>query len=70
MEKLEPQFTQMHVFSTQICVPEDYTNEQALEFVEKEYPAGTSAGWQISDKVEQRVKCEKREGCVHILVIV
>lgn len=70
MKNPEPQTVRMHVFSSQVCVPEDYTDQQVLQFVENENPAGTAGGWQIAENVEQRVKCDKREGYVHIVVTV
>lgn len=58
-----------------VCVPQDWTDEQAIEFAEKEYPCGTTAGWSIrkqGDKslcgCDERVQCEDDENNCHIML--
>lgn len=59
----------------QVCVPEEWTDEQVVGFAEKENPCGTTHGWGIrkqGDKnlngCNERVHCESREGYVHIML--
>ena len=58
----------------QVCVPEDWTDEQALDFVEKEWPCGTINGWQLRKNGHkllsgspERQPCAERDGFVHIM---
>jgi hypothetical protein len=59
----------------QVCVPDDWTDEQVGIFAEQRYPCGTTAGWQIRREGEEslqgakeRTPCEKRPGHVHIML--
>jgi hypothetical protein len=59
----------------QVCVPTNWTDEQAIEFAEREYPCGTEHGWSIrkqGDKslagADERVPCAERDGHVHIML--
>lgn len=59
----------------QVCVPKDWTDEQARSFAESENPCGTRCGWQIRKEgdeclqgCEERVQCEDREDFVHIML--
>ena len=58
----------------QVCVPKDWTDEQAVTFAEKEYPCGTN-GWQIrreGDKMlkgdPERQQCLERKDFIHIML--
>lgn len=60
----------------QVCVPNDYTDEQATAFAEAENPCGTVNGWIMRHEGHEmlcgspsRMPCqrEEREGCVHIM---
>lgn len=71
-----PMVTQMFVFGMQVCVPEDWTDEQIIAFSEEENPAGTSNGWHVQKEVEgnpdyiAKGPCEQREGYVHVVLTV
>ena len=59
----------------QVCVPTDWTDEQVRAFAEQKNPCSTENGWFIrkqGDKAlagaDERVKCEDREGHVHIML--
>lgn len=67
-----PQITRQTVLATQVCVPAAWTDEQVVDFVG---PSGTTGGWQIRRQgdsllagCDERVACELREGCVHIML--
>ncbi len=62
------------LLSCQVCVPKDWTDEQAHEFVNRDNPSGTSMGWSICkegsevlDGAPERVACETRTEYVHIV---
>lgn len=72
---MNPEVTKHGVLDMQVCVPEDWTDDQVLQFAESEFPCGTTNGWFIrrqGDKLlsgsDERVKCSGREGCVHIML--
>ena len=69
----KPQVTHVGILDMQVCVPADWTDEQALSFAEHQYPCGTTAGWQIRREAHElltgshkRVECNRRSGFVHI----
>jgi hypothetical protein len=72
----EAKVTKMGFWSMH-CVPKDWTDEQVVSFAEKEYPCGTTNGWQIrrqGDKAlagcDERVQCEGkgREDRVYLML--
>lgn len=70
-----PEVTSVGLASMQVCVPEDFTQEQAEEFANKETPTGISSNWTMREQghpflqgSDARVKCDEREGCVHIML--
>ena len=72
-----PEVTQTHIFDMQVCVPEDWTDEQVVEFANTQNPCGTKGGWEITregDKylagAPERVACEEeaRTGFVHVML--
>lgn len=67
--------TRHGIFDLQVCIPEDWDNDQVTKFANKTQECGTSGGWVIrkeGDKYlkgcKERVPCEKREGFVHIML--
>ena len=73
--KQKPTITKCSLFSLQVCVPSDWTDEQVLVFTEKEMLCGTTTGWSIRKKGDkllqgcpERNPCAKHEGFVHIMV--
>ena len=70
-----PEITQANGLDIQVCIPENWTDEQVKEFAEREHPCGTENGWFIrreGDKTlagdPERTPCESREGFVHIML--
>lgn len=63
--------TRVGVFSMQICVPERWTDEQAVTFAETTNPSGTN-GWFVRKDKEsladdsERNPCILKPGFVHI----
>lgn len=72
---MNAEITRMGALSMQVCVPKEWTDEQLLEFAEREYPCGTANGWQIRREgsellagYAERVTCEADPGKVHIML--
>jgi hypothetical protein len=70
-----PEVIRRGVFDMQVCVPEEFTDEQVLEFATRENPSGTESGWQIRRSGDpllagapSRMPCSAREGCVHVVL--
>lgn len=73
--KSKPEITKEALCSMQVCVPKSYTDEQAEQFANTERPTGISSQWKMrkqGDKAlagcDERVGCEERENCVHIML--
>ena len=71
----EAVITKTGLLDLQVCVPTEWTDEQAINFAEGQNPCGTTAGWGIRheghrllDGAHERVACAKREGFVHIML--
>lgn len=47
-----------------ICVPGEWTDEEAKAFADDDSPYGTEEGWQV--RGDGRVTCATRRGFVHI----
>jgi hypothetical protein len=67
--------TRFGFLDMQVCVPEDWPDNNVITFAEKEYPCGTSYGWHIRREGDEallgqpeRNPCAKREGFVHIML--
>jgi hypothetical protein len=67
--------TRASIFDMQVCVPEDWTDEQAEAFANRDNPAGTTRGWKLREATDPaqagapiRVKCRARDGHVHIML--
>ena len=67
--------THRGLLDMQVCVPGGWSDDQIIEFAEREYPCGTARGWQIrrnGDKLlngdPERVPCSKRHGHVHVML--
>lgn len=71
----QPEVTMYGVLDMQVCVPYGWTDEQVLEFAEREFPCGTKCGWFIRRQddpalagARERVWCTKRDGFVHVML--
>lgn len=67
--------TRAGLLDMQVCVPAEFTDDQVLEFAERENPCGTTAGWQIRragdphlSGCDERVQCQERPDHVHIML--
>lgn len=74
MSEEKPEVTIHNFLDCQVCVPKDWSDEQALTFVNMANPCGTKAGWSMRKQgskylggASERVPCEGREGFVHIM---
>jgi hypothetical protein len=72
---MKPEITRMGLLDMQVCVPENLSDTEVLVFAGIENPCGTENGWFIRKQgdealngCDERVKCEEREGCVHIML--
>lgn len=73
-DESKPMVTRTGFLSMQVCVPMTFTDEEARDFAERENPCGTSGGWHMrktGNKLlagsPERVQCEERTDCVHIM---
>lgn len=69
-----PQLLSMGMLSSQVCVPADWSDDQATAYMNAKHPAGTEHGWvmrRTGDEAlagqPERVACSDREGMVHIM---
>lgn len=74
-EILGPMVTRTGLMDMQICVPEDWTDEQIKGFADRNNPCGTQNGWAIrkeGDKLlegaPERRPCADRDEYVHIML--
>lgn len=72
---MKPETTRLGIFDMQVCVPDDFTNQQVIDFAESDHPCGTTHGWSIRKEGDEalsgspeRAKCLEREGCVHVML--
>jgi hypothetical protein len=59
----------------QVCIPAEWTDEQVKQFADDANLCGTEGGWMIrkeGDKAlagdPERVRCQSREGFVHLML--
>ena len=71
----EPEVTQEGLFSIQVCVPENWTDEQVKKFANKEVLCGTEQGWIIRKDGDEalagdpeRANCNSKQSFVHIVL--
>lgn len=72
---MKPMVTKTGALSMQVCVPADWTDQQATSFAERENPCGTTCGWVMRKQgddalagANERVSCAERDGFVHIML--
>jgi hypothetical protein len=70
-----PQVTKSSLLDMQVCVPTDWTDAQAEEFANARNPTGIDSRWRLRGEDDRaqagapiRVKCQGREGFVHIML--
>ncbi len=72
---MEPTIIRNTPLAMQVCVPEDWTDEQVLEFAGSNNPCGTTYGWAIRKDGEEvlgggpeRAQCTDNKEFVHIIL--
>lgn len=67
--------TKYGALSMQVCVPADWSDDQAIAFAERKYPCGTENGWSIRREGDaalrgdaERVACSANAAYVHIMI--
>ena len=69
IEHEKPVVTKVGILNLQVCVPENWNDEQVREFANQENLCGTTNGWVVSQRPEvAAVKCEGREGFKHVIL--
>lgn len=72
----EPMVTRHTLLALQVCVPKEFTDEQAEEFANSARPTGIESKWQMRKQgnpdlsgCDERVQCEdgSRADCCHIM---
>ena len=70
-----PEILKCFELAIQACVPDNYTDDQIISFIDKEEPCGTGYGWFICKEghmnlggAKQKIPCEDRAGFVHVVV--
>ena len=70
---MEAEVTRIGILDIQICVPEKWTDAEAIQFAESKNPCGTTLGWVIRKEGDknllgkpERNPCSERVGFVHI----
>jgi hypothetical protein len=71
----QPEVTRTGALDMQVCVPREWTNEQVLDFANRENLCGTMNGWHIRKQgdealagADERVVCKGRLGFVHVML--
>ena len=71
----DPEVTHYGALDMQVCVPSNWTDDEVVDFANRENPSGTANGWGIrkeGDKAlggaHERVECSTRKGFVHIML--
>lgn len=75
LKHMKPQVTRRGLLDMQVCVPQEWTDEQVKEFADRENICGTENGWVIRKDGDytlfgdmERVNCDSRKGFVHIML--
>lgn len=67
-----PNISRRGIFSCQVCVPKEFTDEEAIKAAESLYPCGTENGWfvveEFSNGDPKRVQCQSYPENVHIVL--
>jgi len=73
MLKMDPEVVRTNLVDMQVCVPEDWDDDEVKTFADRENPVCVPAGWDIRKEGSkflggdpERNPCQRREGFVHI----
>lgn len=66
--------TRVGPLDMQVCVPDQWTDEEVIKFADRKNRCGTHAGWQIRREgdealllgMPERNPCDERPGYVHV----
>jgi hypothetical protein len=71
----EPEVIRMGLASLQVCVPREFSDKQVEDFANGVQPTCIGHGWAIRHEgnpdlkgCHERVDCEKRRACVHVML--
>ena len=74
-KNIKPEIIRSGMLDMQVCVPSEWTDKQVIEFAGRMNFCGTINRWQIRKKGDkllggdnERVKCEEKDGYVHIML--
>lgn len=72
---MSAEVTKTSLFNMQVCIPENWEDDEAMNFANKENPSGLDKGWYIQKQGHEalngdneRVPCSDRSGFVHIML--
>lgn len=72
---MKPEVVRSGLVVMQVCVPADFTDEQVETFANDDTPTGISSHWRVAKQghdvlagSDERVACEQRSGCVHLVL--
>jgi hypothetical protein len=72
---VKPEVVRHGLVGMQVCVPADFTDEQVETFANDDTPTGISSRWRVAKHghdvlagSDERVTCEQRSGCVHLVL--
>lgn len=70
MTDIQPEVITDTGLSMKVCVPEEWTDEQVVEFGESQSGIETECGWKIQykDTDQERIACQDRPGTCHIVL--
>ena len=69
-----PEVTRVGLCNIQVCVPKNYTDQQATDFANQSHPTGINSQWVIRKEGNpdlqddpERQQCSKHSDFVHIM---
>jgi hypothetical protein len=72
---MKAEVTKTGMLDMQVCVPNDWTDDEIKAFADRENLAGTETGWHIRREgskylngAKERVDCTGRVGFVHVML--
>lgn len=61
-----PEILRKLAFDMQVCVPEQWTDDEVKVFADKGCPCGTTGGWTLRKGDTYRYPCDVKKGKVHL----
>ena len=73
--QISPQVIRNGLLNMQLCVPNEWDDNQIITFAQWQNPAGTTTGWCVTPEGHEtlagspaRVTCAQRKRFIHVLV--